>query len=371
MPVKHTIYTFSKPMIIILCASVKTYGIYGGIHEKVAKIFQTEVSIFLAKCVMFAIVSIVLTVNMRIDTWPILSSENAQQIYENFIEFKIILIKTLIEVGITLFCLLVLQWGWYSRIAGIIGGFLIPIYFLLKVISKESFLSNFDIASIWEILKQGFPFVIAQFLIIAFVSIDKFFIPQYFSKHELGLYGIAFQISNLLTIFAVSVISVLQPIQYRLATNLDFINKGKLLKLIYFFIGTQLIAGIVLIFMAPLLYRYFINIQYHESISWVKYLVLGAFLSSCTAFFMNVVRQKATGRQLIEINFYPLLLLIVLFFVLPKYFHIWGIFYAYIVVNIFILVLSVRRSVKVLEISNRTMAHVRISFKKVWNNFIE
>jgi O-antigen/teichoic acid export membrane protein len=282
---------------------------------------------------------------------------------------KTILIKTLLEVAVTLLFLLVLHWGWYSRVAGILIGFLVPVYFLLKVIPAKALLSKPDKMVIKATIRRGLPFVIAQFLIIAFISVDKFFIPKYFSKHDLGLYGIAFQISNLLTIFAVSLISVLQPIQYKLATDLTGSNKEKLMRLIYTFVSVQFIASVSLVLISPLIYRYFINVQYHESMAWIIYLVIAAFFSSCSAFFMNIVRQKGTGRQLIEVNLYPLLLLIFLFFILPRYFHILGVLYAYIIVNFLILVLTIRRSMKALNISNNLLLNqLKTSIGKLSND---
>jgi O-antigen/teichoic acid export membrane protein len=161
---------------------------------------------------------------------------------------------------------------------------------------------------------------------------------------------------------------VLQPIQYKLATSLTTVNKQKLMTIIYMFIGMQLIAGLCLVFISPYIYRYFIGAEYHEGIGWIKYLVLAAFFSSCTDLFMNIVRQKATGKQLVGVNFYPLLLLIGLFFVLPNYFHISGVFYSYIIVNFLILVLSIRRSMMALEISSRLLVnHLKTSFGRVVN----
>lgn len=272
--------------------------------------------------------------------------------------------KTAVEVGVSLAGLVLLNWGWFSRVLGMIAGFAVAAVFLVRLIPYGTLVGNLSIYDFKAVMKRGAPFIVAQFLLIAFASVDKLFIPHFFTRHELGLYGIAFQISSLLTVFSASFASVLQPIQYKLGANLTEENKLKIIEIIFLYTGVLLACAFVLLLIAPLGYRFFIHAQYRESLAWVPYLVLAGFLSGCSAFLINIIRQKGTGKQLIAVNFYPLLVLIVLLFFLPKYYSIYGVIYAYIFVNIFILLLALYRVKKVLGAS-RTL--FLIQFKRIFN----
>ncbi|MBC7947579.1 MAG: oligosaccharide flippase family protein [Chitinophagaceae bacterium] len=260
------------------------------------------------------------------------------------------LTKTIIEAGITLFFLISLEWGWYSRIAGIIGGFLVALIFLVRIIPLRSLVSTIDFTSLKRILQRASPFIIAQALVITFASADKFLIPKAFSGPDLGLYAVAFQIAALLSVFSASLSSVLQPIQYQLATDIDQQKKEKLINMSFFFISIQLVAGLILILATPLIYSWFIDEKYHSGIAWVKYLVIANFLAGCSIFFINIIRQKGRGRHLIAINLYPLLLLAACFTFLPRYFSITGIAYSYIIVNFIILLIAARLARRTIDL---------------------
>ncbi|RZL05780.1 MAG: hypothetical protein EOO89_25615, partial [Pedobacter sp.] len=148
--------------------------------------------------------------------------------------------KTVVEVGVSLVGLILLNWGWFSRVLGVIAGFVVAAVFLMQLIPFHSLIGKLKFTDFKMVIRRGAPFIVAQFLVIAFVSIDKLFISQYFTRHELGLYGIAFQISSLLAVFSASFASVLQPMQYKLGANLTEENKLKLIEITYLYVGVLL-----------------------------------------------------------------------------------------------------------------------------------
>ena len=283
---------------------------------------------------------------------------------QHFFYLKATFTKTAIEVGVSLLGLIVFHWDWISRIAGFVSGYLVATFFLTKIVSIRLLFPRIVVAEIANVLKRGAPFIVAQFIVVAFLTVDKLFIPRYFTTHELGLYGIAFQISSLLTVFSTSLISVLQPMQYRLGAHLNDANKHKLIEMIYLYMGVLLVCAIGLVVITPLLYHFFIHPQYHQSIIWVQPMVIACLLSGYSAFFINIIRQNGTGKQLIAVNLFPLLLLITLLVFLPKYFSIDGVVYAYVIVNSFILMLALYRAKKVIGISNGMFV---VQLKKILN----
>ncbi|MEI9806752.1 MAG: hypothetical protein WDO16_02090, partial [Bacteroidota bacterium] len=71
--------------------------------------------------------------------------------------FKIFALKILLDVGVTLFCLLVLRWGWYSRIAGFFAGYLFSLVITIRVITAKNILAPFRELQFKDFISKAFP----------------------------------------------------------------------------------------------------------------------------------------------------------------------------------------------------------------------
>lgn len=271
--------------------------------------------------------------------------------------FRIFVIKIILDVGVTLFCLMVLDWGWYARIAGILSSLLVSFFFTIRLVSIRSFLIPFREARLWQFLGLTAPFVLLQFFIIGLTNVDKLIIPQIFrDKTELAVYGLAFQVGYLLPTVATSVVTVTQPIIYKLLSEFTPASNLKLKKIVGMSYVAVIFAGLMVYLFTPLFYRIFIkDPRYNDGIPLVGYLLLAWLLWCCGAFLIDIIKKLGTRRQIVSSYFIPFVLLVACLYVFGSHYGLRGITYSLIISYgsiLIILGIYARRQLNLLLIQN-------------------
>lgn len=224
---------------------------------------------------------------------------------------KIFVIRIILDVGVTLFCLLVLRWGWYSRIAGFFAGYFFSLFMTIRLISIKNILSPFRMIQFREVILKALPFVLLQFFIIGLTNIDKLIIPQVFDdKESLALYGLAFQLGYLLPTVTTALTTMTQPVIYRLLSDYDQAANKKLGKIIAISFGVITISALVIYLCTPLFYEYFIsNSRYRDGAYLVKYMLLAWMFWCFGAILIDIIKKAGSRRQIVSSYFIPFLVL--------------------------------------------------------------
>lgn len=245
--------------------------------------------------------------------------------------FIVFLIKIILDAGITLLCLTVFHWGWYSRIAGIFAGLIFSFLISMKLVSFRNLSMPFGKVPLKDILARCFPFVLIQFFIIGLNNLDKVIIPQIFRKDELAVYGIAFQLCYLLPTVAITVMTIIQPMLYRILsdTTLKEYNKlKKILGIAFLVIGG---AAVAIYLVTPVFYYFIKDEHYHRGIYLVKYLLIAWTLWCFGAVLTDVVKKIGTKKQIVSSYFIPFILFVVTMYVFSHLFGLKGVAFSLIV----------------------------------------
>jgi O-antigen/teichoic acid export membrane protein len=197
------------------------------------------------------------------------------------------------------------------------------------------------------------PFVLLQFFVIGLTNVDKVIIPQLFQdKTELAVYGLAFQIGYLLPTVATSLVTVTQPIIYKLLSDFNPLNNIKLKKIIAISYVVVIIAGLMVYFFTPFFYRVFIkDPRYDDGIPLVGFLLLAWLLWCCGSFLIDIIKKLGTRKQIVSSYFIPFVLLVACLYIFGSQYGLRGITYSLIISYgsiLIILAIFARRQLRLL-----------------------
>lgn len=120
-------------------------------------------------------------------------------------------------------------------------------------------------------------------------GVDRIFISTFVSLSGLGLFSIAFQISNVLQIVLLIIVQAIMPYFMRFL-SLDAVEKYKNIHLcgflFFLFIAT---IGITMILTIPFWFSFAFQSQYYDSIYFARILIVGVVFSSVYNYYINVL----------------------------------------------------------------------------------
>lgn len=184
--------------------------------------------------------------------------------------------QTLINVGLSLFFIFELHYGWESRILGqLIAVSLAAIFSLGYLLRREYIVFIYNREDFRDILKFSLPLIPHTLggLLITFT--DRILITNMFSVEETGIFTVAFQIGSLLGIATASFNSAYIPWLYP-KLNLDEMSiKKRIVKFTYLYFLFLIIVGVGLISFLPWFMSIFIGRSFQTATSYTYFIVLG------------------------------------------------------------------------------------------------
>ncbi len=184
------------------------------------------------------------------------------------------IMKTVVEVGLTLLFVIHLHMGWKGRIlAGLISMVVFSLFSL--VYFRYRGLLTTDIR--WTYIRQGLLFgapLILHTIGKVFVhQADRLFISKMISVSEAGVYSVGYTIGTVVMIAGTALANVVSP---RIMANLE--NPGPqeqkyIRRITYAAIGGLAVLVLIMSLTGPLFFRYFMDARYaagSQYVSWVS-----------------------------------------------------------------------------------------------------
>lgn len=184
--------------------------------------------------------------------------------------------KTLIEVALSILLVCVLSRSWKGRITGVglteILFSIIAMYILYRH-DKPHFLLNRGYLK--DILKFGIPLLPHSFGWMLIGTVDKFFLNSMVGVSVTGVYGIAFTVAAIIPLLSSPVDMSIEPIIYEKLSNLDDQSARKLVIASYLYIFLLIIAAIVLWLVSPLILKIFVDKKFWGASEYILWLAMG------------------------------------------------------------------------------------------------
>lgn len=239
--------------------------------------------------------------------------------------FLTFLVKILLDAGVTILCLVVFHWGWYGRLAGIFAGLLFSFFIALRIDGISSFSMPFGKLHLKKIIAQSFPFVLIQFFLIGLTNLDKVIISQALPKEELAIYGIAFQLCYLLPTATNTLMTVSQPLVYKILSEPAIPQYHKLQKLLLACFGVVAITAVGIYLAIPLFYHFIKDRHYHDGIYLVKYLLIAWTFWCFGSLLADIVKKLGTRTQMIITYLVPFVVFLATVYTSSRHFGLKGV----------------------------------------------
>jgi O-antigen/teichoic acid export membrane protein len=206
------------------------------------------------------------------------------------IKFTFLTISSLlINIGLSLFLIIGLRMGYEGRLEGIfISVSLVGLYAIWFFWKQGIFEAKVNMEYAKDALVFGFPLIFHSLSHIAINSGDRIFIAKMTGNAELGVYQIGYTIGSLVMVLSLSFMNAWGPVY------LEKLKEGveqykSIVKINYLFIGGIGFFLVVLCFLTPLLFSWFIDESYIDGMKYVFWVGLSYFFYAIYQVFSNVI----------------------------------------------------------------------------------
>ncbi len=198
--------------------------------------------------------------------------------------------RTILDIGLSIFIIIVLKETWEGRIKGQVIA--ISFFSLIAIIYlyRENWLkSSINFNYIKHALKFGVPLIphILGSVIITFS--DRIFIANMVGLSEMGLYSVGYQVGMIIYILQNSFNLAWVPWFYeKLKLNKESI-KLKIVKFTYLYNILILVVVILLIIFTPIFFDVFISKDYSSATAFVSWIALGFAFNGMYKMVVNYI----------------------------------------------------------------------------------
>ncbi len=195
--------------------------------------------------------------------------------------------KFSIEIGVSLFLIILLGFKWEGRIFGIILSLIISLILGVYYIKKEQLylpVGTIDKENMYSLIKEGLPLILMTLSITVMNLSDRLFIEKMESLQDVGVYNVGATIASVELIMVSASISVFRPLIYKHLKNK---KRDLLLQVTNSFI---LVTTLFAIFVSSdWIFDNFINVNYSIGKKYVFIIALGFLFWGVYNFYISYV----------------------------------------------------------------------------------
>jgi O-antigen/teichoic acid export membrane protein len=184
--------------------------------------------------------------------------------------------KTAIIMATTVFCLVVINFGWYSQVIGLmVSGVIFSIIGLWYMYKRGYLTFEFDIEKIKSVLQISVPLIphVLGGLVIAMS--DRFFIEKMVSVEAVGLYAVGYSFGMMLRLFTDAFIKAWSPWFYKNIAEPTEKKKIKIVKYTYLFILCLFVLTVLVAIVANIIMPYFVDEKFLGARIYIFWIALG------------------------------------------------------------------------------------------------
>jgi|GEM_PF-140669 len=272
--------------------------------------------------------------------------------------------QTLLNVGISLLLIILLNWGWRGRICAVfIAAFIYGLFSLFLVWRRGYLKLTIKRTYIEEVLKFGVPLLPHALSIWIRTGVDRILVTTYFGTAEAGLYSTGFQFGLLVSFLTMAFNNAYVPYLFKELSIEDSIalslKKLKIVKFTYVYMLGLIIVCLVLFYVSIFIIEHFLGLQYNNAAIYVPWSMLSQMFQGMYLMFVCFVFYSKKTSGLGWITMGCSLLQIGLSFFLLKSLGPIGIAYSSVVISLLNFVVVWAYSHKVFEMPWFSVFHPR------------
>ena len=242
--------------------------------------------------------------------------------------------QTLINVGLSILFVVVLELMWTGRALGIVVSSVFVGTISTLIIIKKWAKFRININYIKHALSFGLPLIPHSIGGLLIAMSDRLIINNVLDVSAVGLYMVALQVGMIIEILARSFNQAYTPWLFNnLRKNDDFLNL-KIVKFTYIMFALYLILGILFGLFAPILFEIFIGKQFYSASQLVIWISLGAAFNGMYYMVGIYIMYLYKNFYLPIVTFIDGIINLLLTYILVRSFGISGAAYSFLCINI-------------------------------------
>ena len=258
----------------------------------------------------------------------------------NFGKFKISL--TIVNIGLSLFFVTYLNYGWEGRLWGIVGSFALFNLIGLYMLNRIDLLSfSVDKDSIMQVFRYGIPLIPHAIAAVLISGSSRFFLADILGVKEVGVFAVSFQVASSIFIIMSSINLAWSPHLFeRLNKTPTMDIKLKIVKQSYQIMLFMIIVIVVFLMFSQFIFHVLIDDSYHSGLSLSRILAIGFLFQGFYFMFTNYIFYSKKTKYLSFITLFSSIIVVVSNFYLIKLLGVLGAAYALVISYIVLCLLT-------------------------------
>lgn len=186
------------------------------------------------------------------------------------------IVKTLVELGLSVFLILTINRSWESRINGQLIASIIFVVLAFFFLYKEKLLKrHLDKSNVIDILKFGIPLIPHVTGGVIITMIDRLYIAKMIGVSEAGLYAVGFQVAQIISLVQNSFNVAWVPWFYGKLNEKSEKTNLKIVKFTYLYFVLMIGISFLLSIFTPFIFKFVIGKEYSKAVGFVFWIALG------------------------------------------------------------------------------------------------
>lgn len=249
--------------------------------------------------------------------------------------------QTLMHVGLSVWLVVGIGLSWQGRMYSmLVTGIIFSMIAFFLIYRMGYFKFNFSFEIIKSSLKFGLGLIPHSVGNLAIRMSDRLFIVAIIGLSEAGQYAVGVQVASIMLILVSTFNQAWGPFLFQNLSSITEDKKTMLVKYSYYVMGGFLIVAILLNVISPVIYHFFINEQFHESIKFILWMSVGFFFTAVYLTFVDYIFYEKKTHILSMITLFNVSLNLVMNYLFINKYGAIGATYAYAISMFFVMCLA-------------------------------
>lgn len=249
--------------------------------------------------------------------------------------------QTLMHVGLSIWLVVAIGLSWQGRMYSMaISGIAFSLIAIFLIYKMGYFKLNFSYEIIKNTLKFGTGLIPHSVGNLAIRMSDRLFIVAIIGLFDAGQYAVGVQVASIMFILVSTFNQAWGPFLFQNLSSITEDKKRMLVKYSYYVIGAFFIIGVLLNLVSPIIYHFFINEQFHDSIKFILWMSVGYFFTAVYLTFVDYIFYEKKTHILSLITLFNVSLNLTLNYLFIHKFGAIGATYAYAISMFFVMCLA-------------------------------
>jgi len=184
------------------------------------------------------------------------------------------LLRSIVNIGLSLYLVVSLNQGALGRITAIIISVVIVAISSIYFLHKERINLRVNYIYLKDAISFGIPLIPHALAGWLNSSVDRLFIGKMIGLSEVGLYTLGFQISSVLQLLIKSGLQAWYPWLFKKLSNPSSEDKIRIVKLSYTYWLTLILLALIFGLIFPIIFKGFVSEEFHSGFQFILWLSL-------------------------------------------------------------------------------------------------